>query len=85
MNNLEGRLKKMRRSTPMIKYGMSYGEKYEIRDELKMLNAYLTKSPNNVSMQEWIFIFGVYGSVGYLLDVNSWEAYHLNDKEVQIL
>ena len=85
MNNLKGELKKMSKSTPRIKCGISYGQKYEIRDELKMLNEYLSKSFNNVSMQEWIFIFGIYGSDGYLRDVHSWEAYHLNDKEVQML
>lgn len=85
ISNLKGELKKMSMSKPMIKCGISYGEKYEIEDQIKVLNEYLSKSLNMVTLQEWIFIFGVYGSDRYLRDVHNWEAYHINNKEMKIL
>lgn len=85
INNLKGELEKMEGSSPRIKCGISYGEKYEIEAELKMLKDYLSESLNKVPQQEWIFIFGVYQSDGYLRDVHNWEAYHINNEGVKML
>lgn len=85
ISNLKGELEKMKNSSPRIKCGISYGEKYEIKDELKDLKDYLSESLNKVTPQEWVFIFGVYKSDGSLHDVHRWEAYHINDEGVKML
>ena len=85
ISNLKGELEKMKNSSPRKKCGISYGEKYEIKDELKDLKDYLSESLNKVTPQEWVFIFGVYKSDGSLHDVHRWEAYHINDEGVKML
>lgn len=83
LNNMRGELEKMELSSPRIKCGISYGEKQEIMNEMEVFWHYLSESPNEPILDDWIFIFGVYDPDGYLNNVYNWEAYCFNDDGIK--
>lgn len=86
VKDLNGEFEKMKNSPPKPKCGISYGKRHEIDEKLKEICQYVSRYWDEIKFhEEWMFIFDVYGSDGFLRNAHNWEAYRINNKRAKKL